>query len=285
MRVVYVDVLFMTNLAVNYLLLVLTARLGGIYAGRLRILCGAALGALCAVALYFPALPGLLAFGTKAVLCAAIVAVAFRREGRGAWLRLCLIFLAVSFAFAGGVMAVAAFSGGAAQVSNGVPYFDVSLKLLLCAVAGVYAVLGLVMRPGTFSPRRKTVKLRLFSGDREIAVKGFVDSGNLLRDPLSGQPIIVASPSVAEGLFPPEETVLIRRGAAGDALAAFTDLAARTPGRYRLAPCRTAEGGGMMVCAKMDKILVDGQPAGGNLVGFAGQELQIQDGCRAIVGV
>ena len=56
MRVVYVDELFAVNLLLDYLLLVLTARLSGVFAPRLRLLLAAALGALLAVLLYFPQL-------------------------------------------------------------------------------------------------------------------------------------------------------------------------------------------------------------------------------------
>ena len=51
MRVVYVDTLFFLNLAVDYLLLLLTARLSGVYRSRRRLALGAAVGALRAVAL------------------------------------------------------------------------------------------------------------------------------------------------------------------------------------------------------------------------------------------
>ena len=57
MQVIYIDVLFALNLVVNYLLLFLTARFSGLYVGRLRLLGGAALGALFSVLMFFPDLP------------------------------------------------------------------------------------------------------------------------------------------------------------------------------------------------------------------------------------
>ena len=49
MRVVYLDTLFFLNLLVDYLLLLLTARLAGVYRNRKWLAFGAAVGAVFAM--------------------------------------------------------------------------------------------------------------------------------------------------------------------------------------------------------------------------------------------
>ena len=56
MTVIYVDTLFLLNAAVDYLLLLASARLAGEPLARLRFLLGAALGGLYAVAIFLPGL-------------------------------------------------------------------------------------------------------------------------------------------------------------------------------------------------------------------------------------
>ncbi len=53
--VIYLDVLALINLAMDYLLLLATARIAGVFTARRRLLFGAGLGALYAV---FSMLPG-----------------------------------------------------------------------------------------------------------------------------------------------------------------------------------------------------------------------------------
>ena len=186
MRVVYVDVLFCLNLILNYFLLLLTSKLGGVYSPRLRLLCGAAAGAFFSVLLYFPALPAPLAIAAKALVCAGIIAISFGKEPPRAIFRLSLVFIAISFAFAGGVVAVSyIFGQSGVHLSNGVPYFNLSLKLLLCAAAVSYCVLGLALGGGGMGIRRKNVTLEIFNKGSSVKLKGFIDSGNLLKDPIT----------------------------------------------------------------------------------------------------
>ncbi len=286
MRVVYVDVLYFTNLAVNYLLLLLTARASGTYVKRVRLLCGAALGALFAVLLYFPVLPSFASLPAKLLLCAAITAVTFSREKPRFMLRIAAVFAAISFAFAGGVLALAYISGAQNMwVRNGVPYFSVSLKLLLCATIVVYCLLGLVFGTGGMDVRRKTVAVEITHLGRSLTLKGLVDTGNLLRDPISGKPVII---------IPATEASMFFDGDCADIISALTPD--NTPDSYaglagggaafRLIPCRTAtDGGGMIIAFKPDRLLVDGSAQDKYLVGISPAAIETGDGSRAIVGV
>ena len=283
MRVVYVDVLFMSNLAVNYLLLVLTARVSGVYTSRLRLLCGGALGAVFAVFLFFPELPPAAALAARMLLCAAIVLVAFNREPLRVVRRVCLIFLALSFALAGGMVALIALLGpGGLEARNGVPYFDLSLRMLLGATLGIYGLLGLIFGHGGMAVKRKTVEITLENAGRSVKLRGFTDTGNLLRDPIGGKRIIIIAPSLAVRLFPEAEPALL--DAEADPAQLFTQLGTAAPGRFRLMPCKTAGGSGLMVAGKIDRIILDGKPCHGYLVGIAAHELETAGGCRAIIG-
>lgn len=80
MRVVYVDTLFFLNLAVDYFLLVLTAKVAGVYIKRSRLLASALVGALLAVLLYFPPLPKTLALLLRLAVCCVTALAAFIGE-------------------------------------------------------------------------------------------------------------------------------------------------------------------------------------------------------------
>ena len=101
MEVVYIDVLAAINFAVDFLLLLATARLAGAYARRARLLAGAAAGAAYAVLTAFP-IPGVLLWPpVRLAVGLGMVRLAFGPQGRTALGKRFLLFLLVSFGFAG----------------------------------------------------------------------------------------------------------------------------------------------------------------------------------------
>lgn len=288
MQVIYIDVLFALNLIVNYLLLFLTARFSGLYVGRVRLLGGAALGALFSVLMFFPDLPLLPSALFKCLLCAAVTAVTFGKKSEGRLLRLCFIFCSVSFALAGIVLALSLLTGGGGSVAlrNGVPYFNVSLKLLLLSSAVAYGILGAVFGGGGLHIARRTAEVEIRMQERSVRLRALVDSGNLLRDPMTGKRVLVTGGALLAPLFSDAaREVLAHCGELG-AAESFERLAELYPGVFSLIPYRDASSEfGLIVALRPDCVLVDGQEQDDLLVGAAGQSVETPDGCMAVLGV
>lgn len=285
LRAVYVDVLFAVNLAINYLLLLSTARFCGVYVRRRRIAAGAAFGALCAVPLYF-ASPGVpLSLLIKLCLCAAVTAVVFGKQGRGVFLRLCLSFTVISFVFAGGTAALAWIGGtGGVSVSGGVPYFRISLGMLAAAAVLAYAILALT-GSARGSARQKSADIVIRMGGRSVRLRALSDSGNMLREPISGKPVIVVPAAAAASLFTGAEAQILAEAGAADVFDAYSRLTAAHAGRFRLAPYKTAGGSGMMIVLRPDAVTVDGRRTDKYLVGISPEEIDAGAGCRAVIGL
>lgn len=288
MQVIYVDVLFGLNLVVNYLLLFLTSRFSGVYVRRLRLLGGAALGALFAVLLFFPDLPLVPSALFKCALCAAVTVVTFGKKCEGRLLRLCFIFCSVSFALAGVVLALAMLTGGGQIVTirNGVPYLDISLRLLALSSVIAYGVLGVVFGNGALRPSRRTAEVEIALQDRTLRLRVLIDSGNLLRDPMTGKRVLVAGGTVLAPLFPEPARGLIAGCGGLEADRCFEQLSALYPGMFSLVPFRDASSGfGLILALRADSVTVDGQKQDDLLIGAADQDIETPDGCMAVLGV
>jgi hypothetical protein len=83
------------------------------------------------------------------------------------------------------------------------------------------------------------------------------DTGNTLRDPITGEAVTVLSPALGEKLGIPEEVL---RDPAG----------AMLPG-LRLIPARTVGGGGLLAAVRCDSVTIGGR-AVGTLVAFARED-------------
>lgn len=198
--VVYVDSVFLLNGAMDYLLLLCAARLAGLRLRRGRYLLAAVLGGAYAVAAFFPGLAFLAE--TPAKLAAGVLLALLAFGGEEKLLRLTLLFFAVACAMAGCVLALGLVAGGVPMV-NGIFYTDVDGKVLLIAGAAGYALLTVVFRAAAkhaVSGELSAVRVSLDS--RTVSLTALLDTGSALRDPVSGQPVLVVAPGALDAVLP-----------------------------------------------------------------------------------
>lgn len=284
MRVVYVDTLFSLNLAVDYFLLVLTAKVAGVYIKRSRLLASALVGALLAVLLYFPPLPKALALLLRLAVCCVTALAAFIGEPGKSWPRLLGIFVMVTLLLAGIVLGLSELGGGA-RMQNGVLYFEISGTVMALSFMAVYVLSGLVLGKGRASPGRSYQEVTAEMGERSVRFRALTDSGNLLRDPMSGRKVIVVESRAIAPLFGGMTGELLQ---SLDALAPETALeqlrrCGNTP--FWLLPARTAAQNALMVVFRPEKLYIDGNLREDYILGLAGRQLEIGGDCRALMGV
>ncbi len=198
MTVVYVDSVFVLNALMDYLLVLCAARLAGIPLRRRRYLLAGLLGGAYAVAVFLPGLDFLAATPVK--LAAGILLALAAYGGEAKLLRLTLLLFAVSCAMAGCVLALGLVAGGGVPMVNGVFYTDVDAKVLLIAAAAAYLVLTVVFRAAAGKGvRGELVRVQVCLAGRTTAFTAFCDTGNALRDPVSGAPVLVVAPGRLDG--------------------------------------------------------------------------------------
>jgi len=256
MRVIYIDTLFLLNLMVNYLLLLATAKIAAVHISRWRVAFGALLGAGYAVAAVFPALHLLLAAPMRLVSGSIMVLSAFGPSRR--FLRLLLIFFAVSAAFGGAIFAVSLMAGGAPY--DGSFVLPISLKVLVAAFGLCYGAFSLVFaRLGRDSGGR-LVQVEILHKGRQAALTGLVDTGNSLMDPVSGGPVLVAESAALATLFHTDTMRLLRGNLAQCPITLLPKLQ-HTPdgaGFYLIPFTAVGTSGGFLLTFRPDSVRIDG---------------------------
>lgn len=206
MPVVYIDVLFGVNLVLNCILLRTAGLICRSKPPLWRTLLGAALGALYAVAVFFPRLGAFYGLIFKLIASMIIVCAAFPVYSPGGFFKLLLVFYGASMVFGG--LSFAAFyltDWGArlsAVYSNGVMYFDIPVSALFLGAVAFYGsirLLSYIIRIGRRRGARKKVIVEL--GGRRAELTALADTGNILVDPISRAPVIVAELEALRGLF------------------------------------------------------------------------------------
>ena len=191
MEILYLDSWFALNLLCDYLLCLLTARAAGLRLRRRRFFLAALLGALYACAAFLPGLSALAKPGWKLLCGGAMGWIAFGAERRP--LRVILLFFGVSAAFGGALTLLAGPEGGALRLS---------FRALLLSFSLCYGVGALLFRCRSVLGTPRSLRVRVELGGRSAEFCALPDSGNRLRDPVTGDGVLIASPRALSPLFP-----------------------------------------------------------------------------------
>lgn len=206
--VVYVDSVFVLNAAMDYLLLLVTGRLAGVPLRRRRYLAAALAGGAYAVAVFLPGWGFLAAPPVKLAAGVLLALAAFGGEER--FLRLTLLLFAVSSTMAGCVLALGLLAGGGVPMVNGVFYTDVDARVLLISTGAAYLVLAVVFRASArHGVSGRLLPVRIGANGRTADLTALWDTGNALREPGSGMPVLVVAPGGLDLLLPEEARRLL----------------------------------------------------------------------------
>ena len=189
MTVVYVDRVFFLNTALDYLLLLTTARIAGKPLHRIRFLLCAAGGGLYAVAVFLPHLTWLAHPVCKLLFGVIIVIAAFMGAPR-LW-RMVLLFYLLAGALAGIVLALGLLCGSPQAILSRIYYADISWAMLLLSTVGFYLLLHFVFRQGARHGGGELMDVTVSIAGKEQSVRVLHDTGNTLCDPVNAQPVLV----------------------------------------------------------------------------------------------
>lgn len=203
-QVVYVDVLLVVNFFMTLLLLLLTAALTKQPRRTGRLCIAAMLGAAYSLILLAPELPTWVVVLSKIAVALVLVLAAFGFGSVKKYLRCLLCFLAANFVLLGFIVGVwLLFRPRRIVVKNSAVYFDLPARTLLLLALAAYVLALLILRLyEKHAGRRALLELTVDTGARQVRCFALADSGNRLREPFSGAPVIVARRS----LFPDMET-------------------------------------------------------------------------------
>ena len=238
----YLDLYMLLNFGVDYLLLLGTQKLSGAAGHRCRLLGAAVLGAAYSGLCLVPGFSFLTGTFWRLVFLGLISAIAFGVT-KSAWRR-CGIFSVLSLALGG--MATLAGNG---QL----------LGLLACG--GGLWLLCLFAFGGTSG--KQLVPLLIRQGDRQLSLTALKDTGNSLRDPITGEEVLVLGYRQAEELT----------GLSREQLEKPMETMERNPGRgLRLIPYHAVGKTGLLLAMRMGEVRWDGRKRG-CIVAFAPNEL------------
>ncbi|MFD0672005.1 sigma-E processing peptidase SpoIIGA [Cohnella sp. GCM10027633] len=301
--VVYVDLVFFTNLAIDGVVLLLTAKARRLYPARSRLAGAAVFGALYAASMFLVDVQFLYSFAGKVVVSLAMLLMAFGFGGPMQTLRNVAAFYTVNFATLGGVIGISYLVrssgspwGGMTYASDGSIVLQWQMQLGLFAVAFLLAVW---LFHASAETRRKRQNVEALIWDVEVQVdgrtwtfRGLLDTGNRLYEPLTRTPVMIMEASIWKESLPAGWCDRLK-GESADSLVA--ELGSNDPEpfgwshRLRLIPYRAVNGSPkLMLGVKPDAVVLSMQghapiQTTRVLIGLDGGTLSSDASYRAIV--
>ena len=239
MPVIYLDILIVLNWLIDYLLLSLTSRILRLPAKTWRLMLGSAVGGVAACQILLP-VPTLFAWLIRLFSAALIVRIAFAWHGWKRYGQRIFSFFCISALLSGMVMVLWYATGSDAVITKGgTVYCDISPLWLTVFALVSYGVIRLYERfRRSRAPEVLEYTVTVCEGDSVCECRALYDTGLRLREPFSGQPVIVINRAALTAVLPLPLSEALRT------VGAVTTVYASP--RLRMIPYRTVSGNGLL---------------------------------------
>lgn len=236
MQTIYIDILIILNIYVNYFLLRITAKFTHSPLRTARCIISAVYGSLFSLLILAPQLNNCLNILIKSSAAVTIVIMAFGFHGKKRFFLNTVSFFSANFLLGGTVYAVYSWlKPEFVHFNNSYFYIDFSLLLLVVTTAVMYFIVRIVENvidriPDGADCYDVIIRYR----DKVITLNGLADTGNSLTDFFSGSPVIVCGK---------------------EKFSDVTENGSNIKG-FRLLPCSTVSGNGIIPVFRPDEILI-----------------------------
>jgi len=192
----YLDVLFIENLVINFFLLKAVTVLLRLQCKNIRLLVGAFVGGIYVVAMVLWPDRIFFRFSSKVLLSVVIVIISFQPQSIKTFLKTLVVFLMSTFVLAGILVALD-------STYTGVQIGNVLVAFLLLVM------IFLLLREWIMKKYKNCeYHIRIWYSQQNITIPGIVDTGNFLMEPMTHTPVIIVEMKALE-LFLPEDMISI----------------------------------------------------------------------------
>lgn len=292
---IYLDILLLENLVINYLILYVTAKFSRLKVSTLRLFAGAVVGALYVVFIILQ--PGIKVYYTtfaKVLLSLFIVAITFSPKKVLPFLKTLVIFYISTFIFAGAALAFLFFNQQGGFVRNGIVYVfgqsKWSLMFFSFATVGIIIKIFMEVIQSRYTKERLLIMVKIAFDNRMIGLPALVDTGNSLKDPLTNNPVMVVEFKALAELLPAEIKSIFENSKEDDLNSVTATIStSKWFSRFRLIPYSSmGKENGMLIGFKPDYIEVgedeEKRDIKNVIIGIYNRSLSRNEEYKALVG-
>ncbi len=202
---IYIDIVLIENIFMNYIILFATATINKTDIKLIRIFLASLLGGIYAIVSYISDLEFYKTLTLKILLSIAMIYIALAPSTIKKCLKQLLIFYLTSFTFGGTAFALLYFiDPSEIFMQNGIYIGAYPLKIaILGGIVGfVTIVIAFKIIKGKMTSKNMYCKIEIEIDGKKAESNAMIDTGNLLKEPISGKPVIIVENEILENIIP-----------------------------------------------------------------------------------
>ncbi len=204
---VYIDVVILENLAMNYIILIATALIGKYEIKYFRNILASTLGGIYAILNYIKTFSIVQNLIFKIAVSILMIIITFGIKDLKTMAKQLVIFYLVSFTFGGAAFMLLFFLKPEDIIfKNGHLVGTYPIKIAMLGGIVGFSIIAIVSN--IIRDRRKIKSMlcdmEIFYNERKVKLKTMIDTGNLLKDPITQNDVIIVEKNSLKGLVEDE---------------------------------------------------------------------------------
>ena len=202
---IYIDVVLIENLCMNYIILFSTSYILKIKRNHFRLIISALLGGVYSILAYMQIVEIYSNFFIKIILSIAMVYIAYNAKNIKLLMKQIVIFYLTSFVFGGCAFALLYFvKPQEILMKNGMYIGTYPLKIALLGGIVGFAITVVAFKVVKYRMTKKDMfcEITIYMKEKSIKAKAMIDTGNMLKDPISRMPVIVVEKDILYEIIP-----------------------------------------------------------------------------------
>ena len=253
---IYLDIVLIENLCMNYIILYATGIIYKTKTKMLRLILSSMIGAVYAVLAYMQVLEIYSSLLLKFLLSVGMVYLAYAPKTLKILGKQLLIFYLTSFVFGGVAFALLYFvKPQDILMKNGLYIGTYPIKIVALGSVLGFIILKFAFRmiKGKLTRKELFCEILIRMESKEVTVTAMIDTGNLLKEPITGTSVMVVERQSLEELLPKEilenlDSILIGNQ---------TIELGKYASKFRVIPFSSlGKQNGMLLGIKMDEVLI-----------------------------
>lgn len=204
---IYIDIIIVENLIMNYIILYATGLISKNKIYYFRIFLASLIGAIYAVTQYVSKLYIYSNIIVKIILSIIIVFVAFNPQNIKKMCKQLVLFYLATFTFGGvATYLIYVLKPQNIIIKNGMYIGTYVLKVIFIgAILGTVILnIGFKFAKNKITKKDMICKIKIKLNKKEIILNAMVDTGNMLKEPITGNPVVVVEKTELYDLIPKE---------------------------------------------------------------------------------
>ena len=216
---VYLDVIFLENLILNFLILYAVGIETKSGIKFVQIVLSSAVGSVYTVLAYISNNEFFQSIVMKFMLSIIMLHIAYKTNNLKELLKKIVYFYLTSFVFGGGALAIIYITNtGKISIYNGMICGKYTLLTILIGVivSFIVIIISFTLIKNKISKKDIVCNITIRINDKKVKTRAFIDTGNFLKEPITNIPVIVAEHSLFKNIISDEILENIEKILGGD---------------------------------------------------------------------